>query len=106
MTSYLCSEFYGHDWLQTCRYKTKELWGLFAEVREKSVLGFQSYWHFLWKCSFKDMPISQTFFYYKKINNSFLKFDHSLLRMPKIIEIGQIFLAEKRDWKNNQRAYK
>ena len=21
LTSYLCSEFYGHDWLQTCRYK-------------------------------------------------------------------------------------
>ena len=43
------------------------------------------------------MPISRTFLYYKKINNSFLKFDHSLLRVPKIIEIGQIFLAEKRD---------
>ena len=39
------------------------------------------------------------FYTYKKINNSFLKFDHSLLRMPKIIEIGQIFAAEKRDWK-------
>ena len=39
LTSYLCSEFYGHDWLQTWRYKTRDLWGLFAEVREKSVLG-------------------------------------------------------------------
>ena len=38
-TTYSCSEFYGHDWLQTCRYETRELWGLFAEVREKSVLG-------------------------------------------------------------------
>ena len=28
------------------------------------------------------------FYTYKKINNSFLKFDYSLLRMPKIIEIG------------------
>ena len=46
LTSYLCSEFYGHDWLQTCRYKTRELWGLFAEVREKSVVGFRSYFHF------------------------------------------------------------
>ena len=46
------------------------------------------------------MPISQTFLYlYKKINNSFLKFDHFLLRMPKIIEIGQIFPAEKRNGK-------
>ena len=35
---------------------------------------------------------------YKKISNSFLKFDHSLMRMPKIIEIGQIFCAEKRNW--------
>ena len=25
LTNYLCSEFYGHDCLQTCRYKTKEL---------------------------------------------------------------------------------
>ena len=40
LTSYLCSVFYVHDWLQTCGYKTRELWGLFAEVREKSVLGF------------------------------------------------------------------
>ena len=37
------------------------------------------------------------FYTYKKINNSFLKFDYSFLRMPKIIEIGQIFLAEIRD---------
>ena len=35
----------------------------------------------------------------KKIDNSFLKFDHSLVRMTKIIEIGQIFPAEKRDLK-------
>ena len=40
--SYLCSEFYGLDWLQTCR---RELWGLCAEIREKSVLGFWNYWH-------------------------------------------------------------
>ena len=25
LTSYLCSEFYGHYSLQTCRYKTREL---------------------------------------------------------------------------------
>ena len=45
------------------------------------------------------MPISQTFISYKKINNIFLKFDHSLLRMPKIIEIGYTTSAEKRDSK-------
>ena len=43
LTSYLCSKFYGHDCLQTCRYKTRELGGLFAEVREKSVLGLRDY---------------------------------------------------------------
>ena len=62
-TTYSCSEFYGQDWLQTYRYETRQLWGLFAEVREKSVLRFWYYWHFLWKCSFKHMPISQTFLY-------------------------------------------
>ena len=36
---------------------------------------------------------------YKKRNNIFLKFDHSLLRMPEIIEIGQIIPAEKADSK-------
>ena len=36
---------------------------------------------------------------YNKINNSFLKFDHSLLRMSRIIEIDHIFPAEKRDFK-------
>ena len=30
-------QFYRHDWLPICRYKTREFWGLFAEVREKSV---------------------------------------------------------------------
>ena len=47
LTGNLCSEFYDHDWLQTCRYKTRVLWRLFAEVREKSVLWFWNYWHFL-----------------------------------------------------------
>ena len=42
LTCYLCSEFYVHDWLQSCRYKIRELWGLFAEVREKSVLAWVS----------------------------------------------------------------
>ena len=37
----------------------------------------------------------------KKINNSFLKFDHSLVRMTEIIVIGQIFPAEKRDLKTS-----
>ena len=45
------------------------------------------------------MLISQTFFTYKKMNNSFLKLDHFLLRMPKITEIGQVFPVEKRDFK-------
>ena len=45
------------------------------------------------------MPIFQRFYTYKKINNIFLKFEHSLLRMRKIIEIGEIISAEKRDSK-------
>ena len=36
---------------------------------------------------------------YKKTNNIFFKFHYSLLRMQKIIEIGQIVPAEKRDSK-------
>ena len=43
--------------------------------------------------------MSNVFFTYKKINNSFLKFDHSLLRIPKITEIGEVFPAEKGDFK-------
>ena len=34
------------------------------------------------------MQVSRNFYIYKKINDSFLKFDHSLLIMPKIIEIS------------------
>ena len=45
------------------------------------------------------MQIYQMFLTYKKINNAFLKFDRSLLRMPKIMEIGWIIPAEKRDSK-------
>ena len=45
------------------------------------------------------MTVSRNFCIYKKINDSFLKFDHSLLIMPKIIEISEIFPAEKRDSK-------
>ena len=66
LTSYLSCEFYGHDWLQTYRYKTRALWGLFAEVSEKSVLGFWNYWHFFKKCGFKHTPLSQMFLYLKE----------------------------------------
>ena len=53
------------------------------------------------------MPISHTLLnLQKKIDNIFLKFDHSLLRMPKIIEIGEIIPAEKRFQKHNHHAYK
>ena len=53
------------------------------------------------------MPISHKCLHtYKKINSIFLNFDHSLLRMPKIIEIGSIIPAEKPEQKHNQRANK
>ena len=47
------------------------------------------------------MPINnlERFFTSKKINSIFLKFYHLLLRMPKIMEIGLIIPAEKRDSK-------
>ena len=35
------------------------------------------------------------FYTYKKINNIFLKFEHSLLRMPKITEISLIIIPQK-----------
>ena len=88
LTGNLCSEFYDHDWLQTCRYKTRVLWRLFAEVREKSVLWFWNYWHFLQKWGLNICRYLKRFYTCKKINSIFFKFDHSLLRMPKIIEIG------------------
>ena len=88
LTGNLCSEFYDHDWLQTCRYKTRVLWRLFAEVREKSVLWFWNYWHFLQKWGLNICRYLKRFYTRKKINSIFFKFDHSLLRMPKIIEIG------------------
>ena len=40
--------------------------------------------------------ISKVFNVYKKIN-IFWKFDRSLLKIPKLIEIGVIFPAEKRE---------
>ena len=39
------------------------------------------------------------FYTYKKVNSIFLKVDQSLLRMPKIMEIGEMVPAEKRDSK-------
>ena len=43
LTSILCCKLYGHDWLQTCRYKTREPCGSSAEFRGKSVVEFRSY---------------------------------------------------------------
>ena len=55
------------------------------------------------------MPISQTFLYlqYQKINNSVLKFDHFLLRMPKIIyKLVKSFLPKNAIEKHDQPADK
>ena len=52
------------------------------------------------------MPISQTLYNYKKINNIVLKLLHSLLRMPKIIEIGESCSPKNAIQKHNQLAYK
>ena len=46
------------------------------------------------------MPLERRFHTYKKLNDICLKFHHSLLRMPKILEIGlKIVPAERRDSK-------
>ena len=81
------------------RSRLREPSGLFAEVREKSVLGFRVIDIFCKNAVLNICRHLKRFYTYKKIDNSFLKFDHSLVRMTKIIEIGQIFPAEKRDLK-------
>ena len=83
--------------------------GLFAEVREKSVLGLQSYRHCLKKNAVFNINACRYlkgFYTYKKINNSFLKFDHSLLRMPKNIKSVKFLLPKNAISKPNQPAYK
>ena len=76
------------------------------KLGKKSVVGFRSYLHFLLKCSFiKYKLISQTFYTCKKINNIFLKFHHSLLWMPTIIEIGDIVYCWKTRFKNITNAH-
>ena len=55
---------------------------------EKSVIGF---WIIDIFCKNEVLNICRylkRFYTYKKINNIFLKFDHFLLRKPKIMEIG------------------
>ena len=71
LTTILCREFCGQNWLQTWRYKTRELWGLVILLK---------------------LGISKLFTFFVKIrifckNSIFLKFDHSLLRMPENIQI-------------------
>ena len=65
---------------------TREDRDLFAEVKEKSILGFPNDRQFFdQKEGFKHIPISQRFYTYKKINSIFYKFIHSLLRMAILI---------------------
>ena len=53
---------YGHDWLQTFRYKSRELGGLSAEVREKSVVGLAVIYIFCKNAILNIyVPISQKF---------------------------------------------
>ena len=73
VTSYLCSEFCGHDWPQTCRYKTRELWGLFAEVRENLSQGFEIIDIFCKNAVLNIYRYLKRFHTYKKMNNIFLK---------------------------------
>ena len=83
----------GHDWLQTFKYKTRELWGLFAEVRKKNLS-----WDFEVIYIFRKIAVLNIcrylrgFYTYKNINNIFL-------RIPKLTEIGWIVPSEKRQSK-------
>ena len=67
--SYLCSEFYGHDWFQTCRYKTREFWGLSAKVRV-----FKSLTFFCENAVLNICQYLKLFYTCNKINSIFLKF--------------------------------
>ena len=100
------SDFYGHDCLQTCRLKTRELWGLFAEIREKSVVDFEVIFIFRKNEVLNICRYLKRFYTYKKTNDIFLKFRHYLLRMQKIVEIGWIFILKNANQKHNQHAYK
>ena len=75
----MCSEFYGHDWLQTCRYKARELWGLFAEVRENLSSGFEAIDSFCKNVVLNVFRYLKQFYTYKKINKSILKLDQGIL---------------------------
>ena len=89
VTNILWSQFYGHDCPQTWRYETRELWGYFYFCcRGESAVGFRSYLHFCKNEVFNRDRYLKLFCTYKKINNIFLKFNHSLLKMPKIVDIG------------------
>ena len=50
--------------------------------------GFEIIDIFFKKAVFNIRRYLKRFYRYKKIKNIFLKFDHFLLRMPKIMEIG------------------
>ena len=59
---------------------------------------FKVIYIFLQKCGFESFcRYLKSFYVYNKIDNIFWKFDRSLLKMPKLIEIGLIFPAEKRE---------
>ena len=87
-------------WFAFFRMKdSTDFWGLFAKVREKSVEGFRSYFHFCKNEVLNVCRYLKRFYTYKKINDIFLKFYYYLLRMQKIVEIGWIFHSEKRESK-------
>ena len=84
----LLSDFYGHDCLQTCRHKTRELEGVFAEVRENLSWDFEVIFIFRKNEVLNICRYLKSFYTYEKTNTIFLKFHHYLLRMQKIVEIG------------------
>ena len=56
--------------------------------KTESVLGFRNYSQICKNAVLNICRYLKRFYIYKKINNIFFKCDHSLLRMPEIMEIG------------------
>ena len=89
MTSILCSEFYGHDCLQTCRdVKIASSKAYLLKLGENLSWDFEVVYIFRKNAVLDICLYLKGFYVYKKTNNIFLKFYYYLFGMPKIIEIG------------------
>ena len=84
---------------QTCIYKLESSEAYLPKLEKNLSQGFEIVVIFCKNAVLNICRSLKRFYTYKKIKNIFLKFNYSLLRMPKIMEIGHIIPAEKRDSK-------